>query len=150
MTSGVEPGIAVYLAGPINGTSDRDCREWREAAKSMLGSGFRFLDPMERDYRGVESLFAEELVAADKRAIEMADLVLVNATKPSWGTAMEVLFAYSIKTAVVAFAQPPASPWLMVHATFLCPSLDDAIFQVKALTQRLPGETIEATSDRRV
>ena len=45
----------VYLCGGINGLSDEDCTDWREATKAELYNHFNFLDPMRRDYRGREA-----------------------------------------------------------------------------------------------
>lgn len=43
--------MKVYLCGPINGCTDDQCKNWREAAKQVLSDT---VDPMRRDYRGRE------------------------------------------------------------------------------------------------
>lgn len=79
--------MKTYLCGGINGLSDADCRDWREVAKSLLTT--ETLDPMRRDYRGKEDESVQEIVLGDYHDIWQSAFILVNATKPSWGTAME-------------------------------------------------------------
>jgi hypothetical protein len=95
---------SVYLCGGINGLGDAECNGWRAVARDGL-PGVRILDPMDRDYRGREDEFLSEIVKGDKRNILEADVVLVNASRPSWGTAMEVLFAWEQNKPVVAFLE---------------------------------------------
>jgi nucleoside 2-deoxyribosyltransferase len=100
-TTALRPA-AVYLCGGINGLSDADCNGWREMARLHL-PGVQILDPMDRDYRGREDESLSEIIKGDKRDILHADVVLVNASRPSWGTAMEVLFAWEQNKHVIAF-----------------------------------------------
>jgi nucleoside 2-deoxyribosyltransferase len=117
--------MVVYLCGGINGLSDADCKDWREAAKSLLTCDT--LDPMRHDYRGIEDRVWTEIVAHDLADIQNSDAVLVNATRPSWGTAMEIVYARNMEKPVVAFVQPgqPVSPWLKYHCSVV-ESLEDA------------------------
>lgn len=118
----IEP--IVYLCGGINGLSDADAKDWREHAKSRLT---RTLDPMRRDYRGIEAQNVAEIVGWDLRDIREADCVLANCARPSWGTAMEIFFAHSIGRPVFSVVPSGAvSPWLAYHST-VCVSLDEAI-----------------------
>ena len=41
--------IKVYLCGPINGCTDTEAKNWREAVKEHFPAS---VDPMKRDYRG--------------------------------------------------------------------------------------------------
>lgn len=79
--------MITYLCGGINGLSDEDCKNWREDAKAKLVT--EHLDPMRRDYRGKEDESFHEIVLGDLDDIVKSDFVLVNATRPSWGTAPE-------------------------------------------------------------
>jgi hypothetical protein len=108
---------AVYLCGPINGCDDTAARGWRDdVAAELLLCGFRVLDPMDRDYRGIEADNAAAIVAGDLADIAAADVVVVNASRPSWGTAMEVVYAHGGGKAVYAFgAGDRPSPWLRHH-----------------------------------
>lgn len=118
--------MTTYLCGGINGLSDSDCRDWRESAKSLLKT--ETLDPMRRDYRGKEDESVNEIVAGDLADIRAVDFVLVNAVRPSWGTAMEVFFAYSIGKPVIAWSgDARVSPWLRYHCVAVHPALGAAI-----------------------
>lgn len=115
-----------YLCGGINGLSDADCRDWRESAKSTLKT--RTLDPMRRDYRGREDEAIDEIVKGDMDDIDQCRFVLVNATRPSWGTAMEVVYARQSGAIVVSWTgDSRVSPWLRYHSDYVTPSLGAAI-----------------------
>ena len=115
----------VYLAGGINGLSDAACNDWRIQAKGLL-SNFETLDPMARDYRGKEDSNFTDIVEGDLADIRQSAALLVNGTRPSWGTAMEIVYAFG-KVPVIAFvpAGTPVSPWLRYHA-FVVSSLEEA------------------------
>lgn len=118
--------MKVYLAGPIRGCTDEECRGWREKAKRLL-SGCDILDPMVRDYRGKEGDNVVAIVEGDLEDIRNSDFLLVNASQASWGTPMEVVYARAVLgTRVVAFgAGDSPSPWLAYHAE-LFPTLEAA------------------------
>lgn len=120
----------VYLAGPINGCTDEEARGWREAAKTALGRPFLFSDPMVRDYRMAEEEYAEEIVGGDLYDIRNAHVILVNATRPSWGTAMEVVYARQAGKWIVAFGTTEPSPWLASHVDVLVLTLGDAVLAI--------------------
>jgi nucleoside 2-deoxyribosyltransferase len=108
----------VYLAGAIHGLNDFECNWWREFATRLLGGDFKVLNPMSRDYRGVESANVQEIVDGDLLDIAASDIVLVNATAPSWGTAMEVRHAFTLGKPVVAFTMAESiSPWIKYHCS---------------------------------
>ena len=85
--------MKVYLCGGINGLSDAACKDWREHAKSRLPDT---LDPMRRDYRGVEAMHVDDIVQGDLDDIYESAAVLANCVRPSWGTAMEIRVAQQI------------------------------------------------------
>lgn len=125
----------VYLAGPIFGKSDDECMGWRkDAAEWLLLHGFEPIDPMRRDYRGNTDFAPEAIVVADQADIASCGFVLVNANQPSWGTAMELVYAMQGDCTVIAFAThanaPRISPWLRVHADAIYESLDHAIADI--------------------
>lgn len=122
--------MKVYLAGPINGCTDDEAVNWRELVKDELGAE-NCIDPMRRDYRGVEDQNVEQIVAGDERDIMASDVVLANCWQVSWGTAMEIHFSYCESKTVLAVLPPGArvSPWLRYHATVLF-SLEDALAQI--------------------
>lgn len=102
----------VYLCGGINGLNDSQCRDWREYSKDLLWRST--LDPMRRDYRGVEASAYREIVRKDLADILFSGVILVLATRPSWGTAMEIVFAWLMGKTIVAIVpeHAPISPWL--------------------------------------
>lgn len=111
----------VYLAGPIAGCTDDECKDWREMAKLKLPM-VECIDPMRRDYRGREMKHLQDLVVLDKADIRMSDVVLVNHSKPSSGTAMEIYFAWRLGIPVIVVdnrltEDVPISPWIYFHAT---------------------------------
>lgn len=115
----------IYLAGPIFGRDDSEALDWRREVTAELGPAL-VIDPMRRDYRGREWLH-DEIVALDKADIASASVVLAMATAPSWGTAMEVLFAWERRIPVVAIASWPVSPWLVHHAAVVVDNLEEAV-----------------------
>ncbi len=120
----------VYLCGGINGLSDDAAKGWRGFATDSLADKFTILDPMARDYRGKEDANVAAIVKGDLADIVASDVLLVSAEKPSWGTAMEVFFAASIKRPVVAVVPGSVSPWLRHHATIF-QSMPDAISYIR-------------------
>lgn len=112
--------LTLYLAGPINGRSDSDCKDWREMV--TLSWPGKVLDPMRRDYRGreLEPGIAAEIVAGDFEDIQNSDGLLVMFDKPSVGTAMEVFYAFwhlKKPVFVINASEKPLSPWLIHHCT---------------------------------
>ena len=124
--------MIVYLCGGINGLSDSDCRDWREVAKSRLA--FPTLDPMRRDYRGREDQNVNEIVTGDLDDIAKSETVLVNATRPSWGTAMEIVYARQQRKQVVAWVGDGGlvSPWLRYHCDEIHETLEAAIASINS------------------
>ena len=120
----------IYLSGPIMDEYAGVAREWRECAKMLLGGRFKLLDPMRRKFvdRQVDS--ANEIVEFDLQDVRDADIVLVNYSKPSIGTSMEVFYAaHDLGRFVVAFSDlefKDCSPWMARDCTKILPSLEDA------------------------
>lgn len=122
----------VYLAGAINGCTDAQANNWRTQMKQLL-PGCRIFDPMSRDYRGKEDENVSSIVEGDKADICECGFVVVNAERPSWGTAMEVLYAHERGRRVVVIMPPKAavSPWLRYHAYRVVKSLKAAATVVR-------------------
>jgi nucleoside 2-deoxyribosyltransferase len=127
--------MKVYLAGPIFNCTDAECRDWREYATEKLTC--TAIDPMRRDYRGIEEESAVEIVELDKLDIMEADYVLANygdIPPGSVGTSMEILFAWEQhKKIIIVTSQPKVSPWLTYHATLILGSLDAAIVYINRM-----------------
>lgn len=109
--------MRVYLAGPINGTTDAQMRDWREDLKARMPAA-EFVDPTVRDYRGTEDMNVAAIVEGDKDDIDTCEAVVAYAPFPSVGTSMEVLYAWQQGRRVLIFAPPGAavSPWLRYHS----------------------------------
>jgi nucleoside 2-deoxyribosyltransferase len=113
----------IYLCGAINGCTDSEAQDWREATKKALAGLFEFRDPMRRDYRGKEDESVAEIVQGDLDDIADSDIVLVAADKPSWGTAMECFHAHRTGKTVIVVCSGRVSPWLRFHSHRVVPSL---------------------------
>lgn len=125
--------MRIYLAGPIFQCDDHECVAWRQEAKRRL-SDFEVIDPMEAtDYRGKTDQHHREIVELDKARIDSADILLVNCTRVSMGTSMEILYAWERDKRVYAVYQDEqVNPWLLYHAEKIFPSLDEAIVYLTA------------------
>ena len=96
----------IYLCGPImDAESERSAKDWRTRAKERLAGRFILLDPLRRNFRDREIDSANEIVDFDLQDVRDADLLLVNYSKPSLGTAMEVFYAgHDLGKFVIAFS----------------------------------------------
>ncbi|MBO4632123.1 MAG: hypothetical protein J5858_09390 [Lentisphaeria bacterium] len=125
----------IYLSGPIMDEHEGIAREWRTAAKNLLGKDFRILDPMRRKFvdRQVDS--ANEIVEFDLQDVRDADIVLVNYNKASIGTSMEVFYAaFNQGKFVISFSPftfENCSPWMVRFSTKILPSLEAACGYIK-------------------
>lgn len=129
--------MTVYLCGGINGLSDADADGWREKAKRLLAP-LQTIDPMSRDYRGVEDQSVLEIVHGDLRDISESRFILAMCSRPSWGTAMEIFHAYGIgKSVYLVVPHGPISPWLRYHSHWVSRSLEDACRRIVDLAH--PG-----------
>lgn len=132
-----------YLCGGINGLTDTDCNDWRTMAKKLLRHPT--LDPMRRDYRGSEADNVNSIVAGDLEDIQASTFVLVNATRPSWGTAMEVVYAYQAGKRIHAFVESGRiSPWLRFHCSAVHTILEEACAAINQ--ERTEHDRIQAVS----
>jgi hypothetical protein len=137
--------MRVYLCGPMAGCTDEEAGGWRKAATTHLnGFGITTLDPMDRDYRYTEygddpESVLPDLVEEDKIDIEMSDVVLVNFTKPSTGTAMEIILAWQRckRVIVVNPLGLQLSPWIYYHAHEVYGSMHEAYEHIVKFNNRL-------------
>ncbi len=114
--------MRVYLCGPIFGCTDGESKDWREEVTESLRfiDAIKIIDPMRRDYRGKEEESLREIVELDKIDVASCDVILVNYVpdKASFGTAMEVLYAFERgKTVIVVHSKHvKVTPWLWYHS----------------------------------
>ena len=120
----------IYLSGPIMDEHAGAAREWRECAKSLLAGRYRLLDPMRRKFVDREVDSANEIVEFDLLDVRNADIILVNYSRPSIGTSMEVFYAsHVLGKFVVAFSPyeyRERSPWMVRYCTKILGSLEEA------------------------
>ena len=123
----------IYLCGGIKDLSVEQQTVWRNKATEEL-SNFKTLDPMRRNFRDSEFQSQNEIVSLDKKDIIECDILLVNATKPSWVTAIEIMFGLDRHKIIVAFTgdnYQKVSPWVAFHSTRVCKTLEEAIAYIK-------------------
>ena len=127
--------MRVYLAGPINGCTDEEAKDWRLLCK-VLHPDVEWIDPMVRDYRGKEAECYKEIVELDKKDIDLCDLLVVSYTKPSVGTSMEILYAWERQKPVVLVckAGENLSPWLLYHVRRIVHSYQDILDKIACRT----------------
>jgi nucleoside 2-deoxyribosyltransferase len=125
----------IYLCGPIMDEVDGQAREWRQKAKELLGGRFVLLDPMRRNFKDREVDSANEIVEFDLQDVRDADIVLVNYSKSSIGTAMEVFYAsHDLNKFVIAFSPftfQDCSPWMVKYCTKILPTLERAAAYIR-------------------
>ncbi len=125
----------IYLCGPIMDETPGQASEWRQRATRLLADGFRLLDPMRRNFKDREVDSANEIVEFDLQDVRDADILLVNYSKPSIGTAMEVFYAsHVLHKFVIAFSPFPfheCNPWMVKYCTKILPTIDAAAEYVR-------------------
>jgi len=125
----------IYLCGPIMDCKGGETKDWRTRAKERLAGRFILLDPMRRSFRDNEIDSSNEIVEFDLQDIRDSDLVLVNYSKPSVGTSMEVFYAsHDLGKFVVAFSPQEfknCSPWMVRFCTKITPDLDSALAYIE-------------------
>jgi nucleoside 2-deoxyribosyltransferase len=125
----------IYLCGPIMDCQPHETKDWRTRAKERLAGRFVLLDPMRRSFRDNEIDSANEIVEFDLQDVRDADLILVNYSKASIGTAMEVFYAsHNLGKFVIAFSPfefKNCSPWMVRFCTKIAPDLEAALAYIE-------------------
>jgi nucleoside 2-deoxyribosyltransferase len=122
----------VYLAGPIY-EQDDTCIRWRKAAhKILMTKNIMCIKPTDADYRGQETqkYIPETIVQKDKSDIMTCDTILAKCDFPSYGTAMEIMFAWSLQKQIIVVTNS-FSPWIRFHASFIFPTVEKALDNLK-------------------
>lgn len=119
----------LYLAGPINACTDAEAKDWRQNLQAELSDQFHFLDPMRRDYRGLEAQSVDAIVEGDMQDVRDTDIFLAYTPKPSVGTSMEIFYASFVlgKQVLVVHEGDKPSPWLVKFSTKISRSWEEAI-----------------------
>ncbi len=140
-----EQKVRVYLCGPMAGCDDEEAGDWRKEASLRLGEkGLTTLDPMDRDYRYTQygndpASVLPNLVEEDKIDIEMSDVLLVNYTKISAGTSMEILLGWQKQKRVIVVAPKDMqlSPWVHYHSHEIYHNMEEAYDHIIAFHNRI-------------
>ena len=123
----------LYLCGPREATGQ--VINWREQAKKELADKYIVLDPHRRRFMDNEYENANEIVEFDLQDIRESDILLVNYSKASVGTSMEVFYASrDLGKFVIAFSPfsfKDMSPWMVRHCTKILPSLEDSMAYIR-------------------
>ena len=115
----------IYLAGPILGLTNEVMNEWRNYVILQLQNKYNFLNPTRRVYDKFDAI---KIVEGDKKDIRHSDIILVNHTKPSDGTAMEIIYAWERKKIIYTTVKDKLySPWIDYHSTKVFKTLDEVI-----------------------
>ena len=125
----------IYLSGPIMDEHVDTAKTWRERATAELREHFVILDPMRRNFKDREVDSANEITEFDLQDVRDADILLVNYSKVSIGTSLEVFYAaHDLGKFIVAFSPYPykeCSPWMVRYCTKILPNIDSAIAYIR-------------------
>lgn len=127
----------VYLCGPMDNCTDSEGKDWRRRATEYLGAD-RVLNPWDWSnpaWWGRELTAGESytLVRADLDRLTKSTIVLANLWKPSPGSSMELVYAFTYGIDVVVVAPKPVSPWVQYHADWVYGTLEEGLEKVKEL-----------------
>lgn len=125
---------AIYLSGstiqPVEQIGPVPDADWRMLAMTKLQLyGFRVLNPLELTW-SASTGHELELDSQVRRALDLisqCDAMLANISTPSYGTAMEMFYAYRQGKMVTVIGMPPFSPWVLSHSQARFRDIDKAI-----------------------
>jgi nucleoside 2-deoxyribosyltransferase len=111
----------------------------------LLEKGFDIVDHLVRkgmdysdirDFRDKKEL-SQQIVSHDLQFVEKADVIVVLANGPSYGTAIEMYIAKNSNKKVILLANDPVpSPWPVNFSDYLVRNEDDLIILLKKLASR--------------
>ena len=117
----------IYLAG---WTGEK---EYRQYCKDNHSYKFELIDPLVLipEDAGDRQNYTE-IVCVDKEAIRKCNGLLAYITRPSFGTSMELLFAYDVVKIPIIIVNPDGDwkddPWLRYHSDFIVDKIDEAFY----------------------
>lgn len=140
----------IYLCGGIEDIPIEQAASWRSKAKKVLGE-HRCLDPMR-----IKQTMSYRIVLENKKDINESSVLLVNATIPSWGTGMEILYAHERDKMVVAYigknVDDYKNPWMLQHCTKITNTIEEAmVYIIGELNEKeTNNNNVRASSSRRI
>lgn len=159
--------INIYLSGGIKGLTDEQAYGWRKAVVKHYqlatgGFGHTSMTPEELKTSSLCLHYAVGIhvptrmqhrddidpksaslwvVKRDKVAIAQSDIILAYCPVPSWGTAMEIMYAHELdKWIIVVCDDEPPSPWLVAHADAIVPSFDLAYDEIDKVAKDMRSQ----------
>jgi len=125
-------GKKVYVAGAITGYV-KETEKWRaEWKKKLEEAGFSVFDPYLDASQENGSGLVATIVHRDINRILTSDIILVYGDRPSWGTAMEIVYARMFRNWVFTIYSKGDIPiWLQYHSDKIFKSLDEFLDWVK-------------------
>lgn len=107
--------------------------DWRSMAMTKLQRyGVQVVNPLELTWSGIDSpeIISEGSESRIRRALELidqCDALLANLNRSSYGTAMEMFYAFRRGKFVTVVGQSPYSPWVLSHSQARFCDINDAI-----------------------
>jgi nucleoside 2-deoxyribosyltransferase len=133
----------IYLSGGIRDLSDEEAFGWRKKAFEhyyRTNDDVHVLIPnrLEECPDITAEAAARWIVKRDKVGITMADIVLAFCPRPSWGTSMEIMYAYHLHKWIVTICdEEDPSPWLIAHSDVIVPTLEDAYREIGKIIESM-------------
>lgn len=132
----------VYLAGPMEGVSEKAMKGWRDTATASLKeAGIRSLDPSRRKKFHDEPYsanLANRIVKMDLQDIARSSVVLANLSKEAleggraWGTVSEIAHSHTKNKIIVVVTDPDfVHPFIDFYATEQHHDLESALSAIK-------------------
>lgn len=133
--------VSIYLAGPIDGVSERLARGWREDAGTDLPMGVVLFSPAHA-YFGASKATAREVCYLNRMQIAATDAMIANCLDGfGFGTVREIEFAVSQhKPVVVMESAGLAQQSLMMHDVVVVEDWDTALQVALEEVQKLRGD----------
>ena len=109
----------------------------------LLEKGFDIVDHLGMDYSNIQDfrdkkVLSQQIVSHDLQFVKKADVIVVVAGKPSYGTAIEMYIAKNSNKKVVLLATDPVpSPWPVNFSDYVVRSKEDLIILLEALTKEI-------------
>jgi nucleoside 2-deoxyribosyltransferase len=111
----------------------------------LVEKGFDIVDHLVHngmDYSNIEDFrdkkeLSQQIVSHDLQFIEKADVIVVLANRPSYGTAIEMYIAKNSNKKVILLVKDPLpTPWPVNFSDYLVRNEDDLIILLKKLASR--------------
>lgn len=127
---------SVYITGSTFEAQDlisQAVADWRSLAIDKLQTcGLKVVNPLEFAWSGMEEtdFIDNKFDARVRRALDLidqSDALLANLAKSSYGTAMEMFYAYRRGKLVTVVGQQPFSPWVLSHSQARFGDIDGAV-----------------------